>query len=66
MSHNNTIVGPANSLEIIFRAKTGFVTQYSVAFTAGIISQNMNLSDEDIQRIVDRLRPTLPRTNKII
>ena len=61
VSHDNTIVGPTNPLEIIFRAKAGFVTQHSVAFTAGIISQNMNLSDEDIQRIVDRLRPTLPR-----
>lgn len=61
MSHDNTIVGPT-PLEIIFRAKTGFVSQHAVAVTAGIyISQNMNLSDEDIQRIVDRLRPTLPQ-----
>lgn len=61
VSHDNTIVGPT-PLEIIFRAKTGFVSQHAVAVTAGIyISQNMNLSDEDIQRIVDRLRPTLPQ-----
>ena len=30
-----------------------------LAFTAGIVSRKINLSDEDIQHIVDRLRMTL-------